>query len=305
MKTEELSSCTCSAPATSAGAGNWRDYLELTKPRLSFFSVFTAVASYLAADTGFSLTGLILLTVGVSLAAGGAGALNQWWEIDVDSRMRRTSDRPLPQHRLSPAQGFWFGMTLSVAGPLILWASVGLLPASLTVLTLVTYVVWYTPMKRKTHWATEIGALPGALPPLVGWTAATGELSAFGWVLFAMLFCWQIPHFLAIAWMYRWDYALGGMPVRTLRDSTGREAALSALVATVILIGVSLMGWIMGATGLGFAICAVSVSVWFTVKAWNFFRSETPDADARSLFWASLIYLPVWFIPLLVDRLIF
>ncbi len=305
MKTEGSNSCACSVAAVSAGMGQWRDYLELTKPRLSCFSVFTAVASYVAANTGFSLSGLILLTIGVSLAAGGAGALNQWWEIEPDSRMRRTADRPLPQHRLTAAQGFWFGMTLAVVGPLILWVSVGSLPALLTILTLVTYVLWYTPMKRRTHWATEIGALPGAFPPLVGWTAATGSLDTFGWLLFAMLFFWQIPHFMAIAWMYRWDYALGGMPVRTLNDAMGRTAALHSLIAALALVVVSQAGWWIGETGPLFAACGTLVSVWFAWKAYCFLRSETPDADARSLFWASLVYLPVWFFPLLIDRLLF
>ncbi len=306
MKGEGTSVCnSCSVPILPAGARHWRDYLELTKPRLSLFSVFTAVASYVAADTGFNLLNLILLTIGVSLAAGGAGALNQWWEIEPDSRMRRTAGRPLPQHRLTPRQGLLFGMVLSIAGPLILWLSVGWLPAVLTVLTLVTYVLWYTPMKRRTHWATEIGALPGAFPPLVGWTAATGSLDAFGWILFAMLFFWQIPHFMAIAWMYRWDYALGGMPVRTLHDVTGRMAALHSLIAALALVVVSLTGWWIGETGPVFAACSTLASLWFSGKAWRFFRSETPDTDARGLFFASLIYLPIWFVPLLVDRLLF
>src|SRR5690606_29233151 len=117
---------------------------------------------------------------------------------------------------------------------------------------------------------------------------ATGELSAFGWVLFAMLFFWQIPHFIAIAWLYRWDYALGGMPVRTLLDTTGRWAALTSLISTLALIGVSLAGWLMGDTGPGFALCGVLVSIWFSIKAWNLFCSDNPDHDARGLFWASL-----------------
>lgn len=287
------------------GRAVWRDYLELTKPRLSFFSVFTAVASYLAADTGFSIAGLLLLTFGVSLAAGGAGALNQWWEILSDARMPRTASRPLPQQRLRPVQGLVFGLTLSIVGLAVLWVSVGWWPFFLTFLTLVTYVLWYTPMKRRTHWATEIGAIPGAFPPLVGWTAATGQPDWFGWILFGVLFFWQIPHFMAIAWMYRWDYAMGGMPVRTLQDNSGRSAALSSLISAAALMVLALAGGLGGWTGPVFTLWAFLLSGWYGWKSWLFLGSTTLDADARSLFFASLIFLPAWFFPLLVDRMIF
>lgn len=282
-----------------------KDYLELTKPRLSFFSVFTAVASYLAADTGFSIAGLVLLTLGVSLAAGGAGALNQWWEISSDARMPRTASRPLPQRRLKPEQGLAFGLILSITGLAILWLSVGWWPFFLTFLTLVTYVLWYTPMKRRTHWATEIGAIPGAFPPLVGWTAATGQPDWFGWILFGVLFFWQIPHFMAIAWMYRWDYAMGGMPVRTLQDNSGRSAALSSLISAAALAILAVAGGLGGWTGPVFTLWALLLSGWYGWKSWQFLGSTTLDADARSLFFASLIFLPAWFFPLLVDRMIF
>lgn len=283
----------------------WRSYLELTKPRLSFFSVFTAVISYLAANTGFSWIDLILLTVGVSLAAGGAGALNQWWEIASDARMRRTASRPLPQGRLKPEQGLAFGLILSLVGLAVLWLSVGWWPFFLTFLTLATYVLWYTPMKRRTHWATEIGAIPGAFPPLVGWTAATGQPDWFGWVLFGVLFFWQIPHFMAIAWLYRWDYALGGMPVRTLQDSSGRSAAWSSLISAGVLVLLALIGGIGGWTGPLFALWGMALAGWYGWKAWQMLGSSTLDADARALFFASLIFLPAWFFPLLVDRMFF
>ena len=192
------------APATSEA--RFSDWWELTKPRLSLMSVATAVLGYFAAGPKLDLAVFFSLCIGTTLAAFGCGVLNQWWEREPDARMERTADRPIAAGRIAPLEGLLYGLALSLAGVGLLAYNVNLPAALLTLATVLLYILAYTPLKRVTPLATEIGAIPGALPPLIGWVAAGAGFSTMGWVLFAILFAWQLPHFMAISWMCRSDY---------------------------------------------------------------------------------------------------
>lgn len=182
------------------------DYLELTKPRLSLLSVLTALVGYLAARPPSDGWKLFFVLVGTSLAAGGVAALNQWMEHDTDSRMKRTATRPIPTGKVATGSAFILGILMCIASLFLLFAKVNLLAAFFTLLTIFSYLGWYTPAKRTSRWSTEIGALAGAFPPLIGWAAGEGRITALGWILFGVLLFWQIPHFMAVAWTYRKDY---------------------------------------------------------------------------------------------------
>jgi len=279
------------------------DYLELTKPGLSLLSVLTAMAGYAAARPGFEVGRFLALTVGTALAAGGAAALNQFLEVDTDSRMRRTQNRPLPAGRVTTGSAFVLGAGLSFGGVALLLAEVNGLAALFAGLTIVTYLFLYTPAKRTSRWSTEIGAIAGAFPPLIGWCAGAGALAAPGWILFGLLLLWQIPHFMAIAWMYRNDYAAVGFPMLAVRDPAGGKVAAWSLLTAVLLTGLSLLPawlgfctWIYGgvAAGLGAA---------FTVLAVRFVRPAGRMRTARQLFFGSIAYLPLLLGALVVDRL--
>ncbi len=209
--------------------GRIDDFYELTKPRLSFMSVVTAVAGYLSADPIRDFSVLFSLLVGTSLAAGGAAVLNQWLEREADAKMVRTKDRAIPAGRITPIHAFIYGMGLSILGCWLLYKGANLLACTLTAATIASYVLLYTPLKRFTTWNTLVGAIPGALPPLIGWAAAEGRISTLGWILFAILFLWQMPHFFAIAWTHRKDYAQGGFVMLSNADSTGQKVRDSIL----------------------------------------------------------------------------
>src|SRR5580704_6681 len=183
------------------------DYLELTKPRLSLLSVMTALVGYFAARPAFDAERIGLLALCTCLAAGGVASLNQWMESDTDARMRRTADRPIPTGKVTTGSAFVLGSLMCIASLMLAIAKVNLLSALFTLLTIAAYLGWYTPAKRWSRWSTEIGAVAGALPPLIGWTAAEDRVSALGWILFGVLFFWQIPHFMSVAWTHRADYA--------------------------------------------------------------------------------------------------
>jgi protoheme IX farnesyltransferase len=282
----------------------WQDWWELTKPRLSLMSVATVVLGYLAAGPRIELVLFFALTGGTTLAAFGAAALNQWWERDADARMERTANRPLAAGRIGSMAGLAYGLTLALAGcGLLLW-KVDLLVASLTALTVVLYVLAYTPLKRVTPLATEIGAIPGALPPLIGWLAAGAGFSTMGWVLFAILFAWQLPHFMAISWMCREDYERGGFAMLAVRDPSGARVARRAFAWVLVLCLIGFLplreaglGWVVGITnGL---LCLLLLQ-----PAWTFLRSPESKGAARRLFLATLLYLPAYLGALVVDRFI-
>ena len=281
------------------------DYLELTKPRLSLLSVFTVLVAYVAARPAPEALRTALLIVGTVLAAGGVAALNQWMEFDVDARMQRTSDRPIPAGKIPDGSAFVMGMLMCIAALFLLFATVNPLSALFTLLTIVSYLCWYTPAKRWSRWSTEIGALAGAFPPLIGWAAGEGRITALGWILFGMLFFWQIPHFMAVAWIYRKDYSLVQFPMLPVRDESGVWVSRWSLACTAALVAVSLLPVAYHLTSKIYGGAAVVGGVFFLWRAGRFLRAEGRDLAARKLFLASITYLPLLLIVLVIDRLLF
>lgn len=281
------------------------DYLELTKPRLSLLSVFTVLVAYVAARPAPEALRTALLIVGTVLAAGGVAALNQWMEVDVDARMQRTSDRPIPAGKVPDGSAFVMGMLMCIAALFLLFATVNPLSALFTLLTIVSYLCWYTPAKRWSRWSTEIGALAGAFPPLIGWAAGEGRITALGWILFGMLFFWQIPHFMAVAWIYRKDYSLVQFPMLPVRDESGVWVSLWSLVCTAALVAVSLLPVAWHLTSKVYGAAAVVGGIFFLWRASRFLRADGRDLAARKLFLASITYLPLLLIVLVIDRLLF
>ncbi|HQU08895.1 MAG: protoheme IX farnesyltransferase [Verrucomicrobia bacterium 21-51-4] len=281
------------------GRSSWSQYLALTKPRLSLMSVITALVGYVVADPQSNPRALLVLVLGTSLAAGGAAALNQWLEREVDGRMARTASRPLVVGSISPAKALIFGLILSVLGSAMLGFYYNALTALLTVATIVSYVLVYTPLKQRTLWCTHIGAIPGALPPLIGWAAAQDAIGGLGVALFIMLFAWQIPHFMAIAWTYRKDYAEANMPMATVVDTSGKLAAREAIIYAWVTLAASLAPCFMGKASLIYGVLAGLAGGYFVYCAYLFKYSEFKDQAARKLFFASISYLP-WVLLLLV-----
>ena len=281
------------------------DYWALTKPEINFLiAIATFTGFYLGCPAqlrGFPFLLLIHTLVGTVLVASGAGALNQYDERHFDAQMRRTARRPLAAGRLEPSSALWFGVLLSFAGSIYLALAVNALASLLAILTLVSYLALYTPLKRKTPLCTVVGALPGAMPPLIGWAAASGKLSFEAWVLYAMLFLWQFPHFMAIAWMYREDYARAGYLVLPRGQQSGRFMSWQALMASLALIPVSLSPVISGAGPIYCAVAIIVSSGFFYYSArLAFLRSNTA---ACRLLMASIIYLPLVFLLMVLDKL--
>lgn len=277
------------------------DFYELTKPRLSFLSVVTAVVGYLAADPARDLLLLTSLVLGTALAAGGAAVLNQWLERDADARMARTRSRAIPAGRINPVHALVYGLLLSATGCTLLFFGSNALAALLTVLTVASYVLLYTPLKQLTTWNTIVGAIPGALPPLIGWAAAEGSIGTLGWLLFAILFFWQMPHFYAIAWNHRKDYAQGGFVMLSNADTTGRKVAIHSLAHCIALLLCTVLPTLMGYTSWIFAAFALCMGIYLLRPALAFLRADQRDLGARKLFIASICYLPALLVPLVVD----
>ncbi len=277
------------------------DYVALTKPRLNVLVVATSAAGfYLGAGAGVDPLTLVATVIGTTLVAGGAAALNQVYERDTDALMRRTRLRPLPDGRISPSEARVFGLLLSAAGLVLLSVYSTWLAALLAFATLVTYLVIYTPMKRRTPMATLVGAVPGALPPLIGWTAARG-ITLGGISLFLIVFLWQIPHFMAIAWMYRDDYAAARFPMLPVIDPTGERAGRQALGYAAALLPISLIPVIVGLSGAVYAGVAAVLGIVLLVLAARFAASRA-EAAARRLFFGSLLYLPLIWIVMIADK---
>jgi protoheme IX farnesyltransferase len=269
--------------------GVWAD---LVKARLTLLVlVTTLVGFYMGSPQSIDYVLLAHTLIGTGLLACGASALNQLWERDHDARMRRTENRPLPSGRLQPDTVLVFGAAASVVGAAWLAVWVNPTACSLGAVTLGSYLFIYTPLKRVTWMNTIVGAVPGALPPLLGWAAARNDLGLGGWALFAILFLWQVPHFLAIAWLYRDDYARAGFVMLPLLDPAGARTGRQALSHAGILLGVCLMPAQCGLTGLLYPGCAMVLGLAFLALAARFSRGPTPER-ARALFLASIIYLP-------------
>ncbi|MDA0348495.1 MAG: heme o synthase [Verrucomicrobia bacterium] len=296
-----------STVATEAVAKKTRlaDYIELTKPRLSLMSIITALLGYFAAGPEKNLPVFFALTIGTSLAAAGAAILNQWYERKPDSLMERTSQRPLPRGVILPATAFILGTILSIAGIAILFVWTHVITAWLGLATVLIYIVIYTPLKRVTPLSTEIGALPGAIPPLMGWVAAEGNVTTLGWVLFGILLTWQMPHFMAISWMYREDYQRGGFRMLVLANNGAVKISYSALIYTILLIAITMVPVALSITGPIYAIGATALSAFIGFRAWQFFKANDKDQPARNLFFSSIIHLPLLFAVLVVDRWVF
>jgi protoheme IX farnesyltransferase len=281
------------APALAADKARSGVFSELFKARLTSLVLLTTLVGFYLGQRGGMNWGLLLNTLlGTGLLACGAAALNQYLERDFDSLMDRTKDRPLPAGLIQPQTVVVLGGVLSVAG--LLWLAFGanLLTAVLGAVTLISYLFIYTPLKRKTTLNTAIGAIPGALPPLMGWTAARGDLSIEGWALFAILFFWQLPHFLAIAWMYREDYAKGGFVMLPLVDRDGTRTGRSAVSHTLGLLPVSLSPFVLHVSGALYLFGALALGLVFLWCAMRFAR-EMDRLSARRLFFASILYLPL------------
>lgn len=279
-------------PALDQGRG--RAYWRLTKPGITRMVMVTAAAGYwlgAAASDGPSLVTLLQTLLGTGLVVSGTNALNQWWERDADARMRRTSARPLPAGALRPGQALMFALTIAGLGVAWLAAFVNLLTAALAAASLVLYILAYTPLKRRSPAALYVGAIPGALPILGGWTAAGAPLDVAGWTLFAILFVWQLPHFLALGWMYRDDYRRAGFRVLSGIDSDGRLTARLAVGCSLALVAVSFAPALVGLAGAGYLLGAAAMGL--VVLVWSLLLLREPTtARARGLFLSSVGYLP-------------
>jgi protoheme IX farnesyltransferase len=288
----------------TTGGATFRDYLELTKPRLSMLSVLTAMVGYFSARPPSNPPKLTLLLIGTSLAAGGVAALNQWMEHDTDAQMQRTAQRPIPTGRVPTGTAFVIGMVMCIISLFLMFALVDKLAALFTLLTVASYLGWYTPAKKTSRWSTEIGAIAGAFPPLIGWSAAESGVSSLGWILFGVLFFWQVPHFMAVAWTYRKEYSAVHFPMLPVRDESGTWVAWWSLVNCVALVVVSVLPVALGLASKAYGIAALLCGAWFIWRAVAFLNRDARDPMARKLFLASIAYLPAVLSALVADRLL-
>ncbi|MBI3882281.1 MAG: protoheme IX farnesyltransferase [Verrucomicrobia bacterium] len=275
---------------------------DLFKARLTTLVLLTtAVGFYLGSRSPLDWVRMLNTVLGTGLLAAGAAALNQLIEREHDAKMRRTETRPLPSGRMTPQAALLIGAVVSATGMIYLALAVNLLTALLGIATLVSYLFLYTPLKRLTTLNTTIGAIPGALPPLMGWTAATGDVSAQGWALFAILFLWQLPHFYAIAWIYREDYARAGFAMLPVVDVQGRRTGAEAVAHSIGLLAVSLVPFALGLCGRVYLFTSLTMGVVFLALAVMFAVRLTVPA-ARRLFFASIIYLPLLLAVMVFDK---
>jgi protoheme IX farnesyltransferase len=312
-----------SAPAARA---RFSDYLELTKPRLSALSVVTTLVGWFAARPAWDGGRFCLLLLGTGACAGGVAALNQWMESDTDARMVRTADRPIPSGKVAGGSAFVLGWLLCVGGlvalfrlggPLVVTPGKFHLPverlaALFALLTIVSYLAGYTPAKRRSRWSVELGAVAGAFPPLIGWAAAENAVGPLGWTLFGVLFFWQIPHFMAVAWTHRHDYARVNFPFLPVLDAEGGRVARWALLNTLALVAVSALPFFLRAgaadgpreAGAIYLGVTLALGAWLLARAAAFLRADTRDAAARKLFLATIAWLPLQLAALVADRLL-
>jgi len=278
------------------------DYVTLTKPRLNFLVLLTVAAAYsLGAPPDATLIDLIHTLLGTFLVAGGAAALNQVWERATDRLMRRTEQRPMADKRMSVAEGVTFGIVLTVLGAAELAFFVNPLSAAAALVTTASYVLFYTPLKLRTSLSTIAGAVPGALPAVIGWAAATNTLSIEAWVLFGIVFMWQMPHFLAIAWMYRDEYARAGMPLLPVIEPDGRSTGRQAVLYTAVLIPFSMLPTGIGLATAWYLVGAITLGAILMVLSLEFSAKRTVDT-ARRLFFGSILYLPILWALLVFDH---
>src|SRR5581483_2969014 len=288
---------------SNASEKNWTAiFSDLVKARLTTLVLLTTAVGFYIGEQGAMNWILFFNSIAATaLVAGGAAALNQLLERDYDAKMRRTQNRPLPAGHLQPATVAIFGGVSSVAGLIYLALAVNLLTSVLGAITLVSYLFIYTPLKRVTWLNTAVGAIPGALPPLMGWTAARGELSGEGWALFAILAFWQLPHFLAIAWIYRDEYAKAGFKMLPVIDPQGHRTGRQAVSHTLGLLPVSLCPFLFHVTGAVYLVGALVLGIAFLWFAIQFARHMTIPR-ARQLFFVSILYLPALLVMMVLDK---
>lgn len=278
----------------------WRDYVQLTKPRITLFCLLMTLGGAAMAPDRLSLKQMLLTLIGTALSVGSANALNMFWERESDKLMKRTASRPLPTGRISAISAFLFALALGVASVLILGFWVNWTTSLLSLFALLSYVLVYTPMKRVTPHALLIGAVPGAIPPLLGWTAVTGEITAPGLVLFAILLVWQIPHFIAISVNHSEDYKKAG--IKTWPGDRGlRPASTQALLYSLLLVPISLLLPKLGVASHLYGATALVLGIWMVVLSARGFNPEKHTRWAKQLFIASLVYLPVLTAGLAID----
>jgi protoheme IX farnesyltransferase len=277
----------------SSRSGLIRDLVELVKARLTLLVlVTTAVGFYLGAEAPVNFAALLHTVFGTAAAAAGAAALNQWWEHNLDALMQRTRSRPVPAGRMRPRDAVILGSALSVFGVAYLAFVCNALSAALAAITIIIYIFAYTPLKRVSTFNTALGAVPGALPPMIGWAAARGTLNAGAWTLFAILFFWQLPHFFAIAWMYRDDYARAGFQMISSDDRTGERSASQSVFFCMLLFIVAGLPAFLGIATVFYLLAELILGAVFVAVAMRFLKTRA-RADARRLFITSIIYLPL------------
>ncbi len=276
-------------------------YFELTKPRIAFMLVLTSAAGFYLGSQNFNWILFANAMFAITLLAFGVATLNQYIERDIDKLMTRTENRPLPSGRLSATEALIFGSLLCIASEVYLYFAVNPLTALLGLAVIVGYVFLYTPLKTRTSLSTAIGAIPGALPPLLGFTAASNEITIGAWVTFAILFVWQFPHFLAIAWMYREQYAKAGILMLPVIEPEGKITARQIVAFAVILLPISISAYFVNLAGVVYLIGAVLLGLWFLYESVKMARLKT-DAQARKLLRVSVIYLPLIYLLLALNH---
>jgi protoheme IX farnesyltransferase len=278
-----------------------RAYLALTKPRITWLILMSTAIGYFFGAGEWSWPVFAWTLAGTGLLASGTATLNQWWERDADARMRRTQARPLPAGQVTPPRAFAWGVALSATGFAALAAAVNLAAAWLGLFTLLSYLLAYTPLKRISPHATTVGAIPGAMPPLIGYAAAHGSLTVEAWALYAILFVWQFPHFYSIAWLYRDDYARAGIRMKPVVDGNPEDTARWIVLTSALLIPVSLAPALLSMSGKIYLIGAVALGLGFLYSGIRA-RIERTLAHARGVLVASVLYLPLLYAFLLLDR---
>jgi protoheme IX farnesyltransferase len=283
-----------------------RTYIELTKPRITWLILMSTGIGYFFGLPSHHLADLNLLLLfhtilGTALIASGTAALNQWYERDADLKMKRTADRPLPSGRLNATRALWFAIALSVGGFLELYFGANPLSAWIGAFTLASYLFLYTPLKRRTWWSTTIGAVPGAMPPMIGYAAAAGAITSESWVLFAILFLWQFPHFYSIAWMYKEDYARAGIQMLPVVEPDCRSTARQIVLYGIALIPVSLVPGMLGMSGRIYLVGALLLGLWFLYSGVRVALERTL-VRARGVLITSVLYLPLIYGLMLLDR---
>lgn len=278
-------------------------FVELTKPRIAFMLVLTAAAGfYLGTGANFDVVLFVNAMIGITLLAFGVATLNQWMERSTDPLMDRTATRPLPTGKITPTEALIFGVLQCVIAELYLVFLVNGLTAVLGLTVIVGYVLMYTPLKTRTSASTAIGAIPGAMPPLMGWTAAANEITLGAWALFVFLFLWQFPHFLAIAWMYKEQYAKAGILMLPVVEPDGKITARQIVLFTIMMVPVSIAPFFLGISGVVSLIVGSVLGVWFLVESIRTARSRTKES-ARRLLLVSVLYLPLIFAVLVLNKL--